>query len=188
MLLSYVPSCVPSVSWHSYKALNRQYCHRDMILTGNSKVSTYLNATLIKLNWGIRTCRRRFSIPATFTREKLINSDWDPSKGDLRKNYTAFVALPKKPQRQQNYCSGCWNFPVIRLFRNFSEQNGMTHWQSISSKKIACDEHRHTACILPIKTIPTQTLIIMSYRILSNTLCFYALFIHTYISAKAASI
>lgn len=179
------PAVLPQ---HSYKFLNRQYYHCDIILIGNSKVSKYLNATPIKHNWGIRICWWRFSIPATFTREKLIKSGWDPCKGDLRRTYTAFVALPKKPQRQQNYCSSCWNFLVVRLFKNFSKQNNMTHWQSISSKKIVCDEHRHTACILPIKTILMQALIIMSYRISSNRLCFYALFIHVYISAKAASI
>lgn len=44
-----------------------------------------------------------------------------------------------------------------------------------------------SACVLQIKTIQMQAPGITSWRILSNRLCFHALFIHIYISVKMAS-
>lgn len=45
-----------------------------------------------------------------------------------------------------------------------------------------------SACVLQIKTIQMQAPGITSWRILSNRICFHALFIHIYISVKMASL
>lgn len=44
-----------------------------------------------------------------------------------------------------------------------------------------------SACVLQIETIQMQAPGITSWRILSNRLCFHALFIHIYVSVKMAS-
>lgn len=107
-------------------------------------------------------------------------------QGDLRGQH-CFYAITNRATMAAEIVQQLLEFWVV--FSHFWEQSNMTE-----GLLPALIEHLQqdmtgtgSACVLQIKTIQMQALGITSWRILSNRLCFHALFIHIYISLKMAS-
>lgn len=107
-------------------------------------------------------------------------------QGDLRGHH-CFYAITNRATMAAEIVQQLLEFWVV--FSHFCEQSNMTE-----GLLPALIEHLQqdttgtgSACVLQIKTIQMQALGITSWRILSNRLCFHALFIHIYISLKMAS-
>lgn len=112
--------------------------------------------------------------------------------GDTWGDTTAFMPSPQEPRWQQQQCSsaavqqvlGWWGTGLAPLWAQGCDTRTLPplaeHLQQDTTGT-------GSACMLQIKTIQMQAPGITSWRILSNRLCFHALFIHIYISVKMGS-